>query len=232
MTSKLQDARTIVGRIPTTEVLIGLSGGKDSLAVLDLCAHSGRFSRLACYYLYLVDGIECIESHVRLVAKRYDAELHKVPHPDLVTMLKHGAYGPQVRRAEEGREWRHTDAENAARARAGIEWVATGHKACDSLDRRAMLSTFPDGVNTKAHRAYPVRAWSQADVWAYVNQKKIPTPVRFPLGKSGRMSGFNLKPDTLVFLREHYPEDYRRVVDVFPFVEAAIFRHEKLGVAS
>lgn len=226
---KLPDARAVIAAVPADEVMVGFSGGKDSLAVLDLCARSGRFSKIACYYLYLVDGLACIEDHLIAVTKRYGVELHKLPHPTLVGMLKHGVFGQPRKKAQENREWRSTDAENAARVRVGIEWVAVGHKACDSLDRRAMLSTFPDGLSHVSRRAFPVRSWTQNDVWSYVNQRKIPLPVRFAIGTSGRMSGFTLQPEALIQLRKRFPEDYRRVIEMFPDAEAAVFRHERLA---
>lgn len=208
-------------------VLVGLSGGKDSSVVLDLAA--GVFERVEAFYMYLVDGLECVETPLHALAARYGVKLHKVPHFDLARYLKYGVYTPPRNGgAHRIRDLRYADVEALAKARAGITWTALGHRASDSLERNAMLKRLA-GLDPKARRVYPIWSWKPRDVYAYLRQRRIPVP---PQLVAGTTDGINLYPETLRVLKARYPADYRRVLEVFPYAEAAIVREElrqKLG---
>lgn len=105
-------------------------------------------------------------------------------------------------------------------------WVLGGQRSRDSLERRAMLSSFrlqaSDGVasggrvglNVKDRRVYPVHDWSADEVLAYCRAKKLP-----PAAPIGGKNGSNLEPrDALAVaaLKKLYPRDYEKFIAVFP----------------
>ena len=227
--SALQDSLALLRRAAEasratsgeSSMLIGLSGGKDSVVVLDLAKRV--FDRVECYFMYLVDGLECVEAPLRAIARRYDVQLHKVPHFDLARFLKHAVYMPHRNGAAHHlRELRFVDIEALARRRAGIAWTALGHRATDSLERNAMLKRI-GGFDTKARRVYPIWHWKPRDVYAYLRTHRIQVA---PQLVKGTTDGVNLYPETLRVLRDKFPDDYRKILEVFPYAEAGIIRDE------
>jgi phosphoadenosine phosphosulfate reductase len=227
--STLQDSLSLLRRAAEasraesgeSSVLIGLSGGKDSVVVLDLAKRV--FDRVECYFMYLVDGLECVEAPLRSIARRYDVRLHKVPHFDLARFLKHAVYMPHRNgEAHRVRDLRFADIEALARSRAGIGWVGLGHRATDSLERNAMLKRL-GGFDAKARRVYPIWRWKPRDVYAYLRAHRIQVA---PQLVRGTTDGVNLYPETLRVLRAKFPADYRKILEVFPYAEAGIVRDE------
>jgi hypothetical protein len=43
-------------------------------------------------------------------------------------------------------------------------------------------------------------------------------------------SFFELMPEFLVSIREHFPDDYRKILDWFPLAEAEMFRYDRMRV--
>ncbi len=61
------------------------------------------------------------------------------------------------------------------------------------------------------------------DVLGYISHHKLKvSPESNLLGHSFR----SLMPDDLVVIKKHYPEDDKKIIDCFPFAEAAVFKHE------
>lgn len=173
--------------------------------------------------MYLVDGLECVEAPLRTICHRYGVPLHKVPHFDLARFLKHAVYAPHRNGAAHHiRELRFVDVEALAKKRAGIGWTALGHRATDSLERNAMLKRL-GGIDPKAGRVYPIWQWKPRDVYAYIRTNRLPVAPQLVRGST---DGVNLYPATLRALRDRYPDDYRKILEVFPYAEAGIVRDE------
>lgn len=220
--TRLGSARDAIARAKAAgcaQILVGLSGGKDSLVTLDLCVLAFGAENVECYYMYLVEGMRCVEDHVDSAARRYGVKVHKLPHFSLGDLFRDGVLMPPRRDAHKFRAMKFIDTETYARDLSGIEWVAYGHRMIDSLDRRAMLHKFT-GVNTKQHRLYPLWEWVPKDVISYLKAKGIRLPEQ--LGATTNVSGVDLRPDTLRQIRDHYPEDFARLLEIFPYAEASI----------
>lgn len=199
-------------------VLVALSGGKDSLVVLDLCKRSGLFKRVEAYYLYMVKGLEFFEKPVRVAAARHKVTVHMAPHPALAYALRTGECRLHV--THKVPRVTQVDVELALRVRTGIGWLALGHRMTDSLHRRGMLHRC-SGFDAPGRRVYPIWDWAPCDVHSYLRARRIPIPV--PLRPSMRSNGFDLRPKTLAALRERAPRDYAKVLAIFPFAEAQLF---------
>jgi len=72
-------------------------------------------------------------------------------------------------------------------------------------------------LREKKPRVYPLRLWRRRDVFAYLSQRQIPIPPSFGRSEQG---GVDFHPETLRYLREKKPRDYRRFLEVFPYAEA------------
>lgn len=204
--------------------MVGLSGGKDSLATLDLCVREFGASSVSCFYMYLVKGIECVEQTLRWCERRYKVEVHFLPHWQLANAYKYAVYMPHRPGASEWRDTRLVDVETAARAATGAEWIANGHRMTDSIERVGML-TKNKGFDRVGRRVYPLRSWNEASVVAYLRARKIPLPPRLTI-LNRSMSGVSFREDVLLAIKQRYPDDYARILEVFPYVESKLFRYE------
>jgi len=195
-------------------VILGLSGGKDSLVTLDLCLASGL--RVVPFFLYVVRGLECVEAGPIRAAQRAGLDLLFRPHPLLSEYLRKGIGRPGLGRQVKVIKW--GDVEDELREATGLDWFAYGHKRVDSIWRCGLLSKC-GGFDERRRIAYPLHEWGQADVWSYLRRHRIPPPRRLcPI--SSRGDGFAMEPAILRTIRDRYPDDFARVCHAFPFAPA------------
>lgn len=206
----------------TDSILVAFSGGKDSIVTLDMCVRSGLFKRIECFYMYLVRDLECVETHINYVVKKYGVKLHKIPHYSLASAYNYGLYMPHFNGAEQLNNIKLCDIENTIRLKTGIDWIAYGMRKSDSLERRGMLSN-NGGLDYNVSKVYPLRNWLAEDIRRYMKLIKIPLP-DLKMGK--KMSGVSLLPENVLALAEHWPKDFEKIKRVFPFIEALVKREE------
>lgn len=204
-------------------VLVALSGGKDSLVTLEVC--KATFAHVEAFYMYHVKGLQCVERSVDAAARRCGVRVHKVPHPDLTRIMRSHILRPFTAEAADVKLLKQADVEKALTARTGIEWFAYGERAADSFARR-LYTRKDDGVRADWKRVYPIWDWLHGDVVGYLKQRKIALPERLGANDTKVMSGFALRPRPLHWMKHHAPDDYARVLEVFPYAEAMVFRYE------
>lgn len=204
----------------TDEVLVGVSG-KDSLACLELiCSHQNPFRRVQGFFMYLVPGLSFQEAYLCYLERRYKISIWRVPHWQLGEMLREGTYRPLTTEASMCPAISIAKMEHYLRARSGIEWVAGGHKICDSLLRRLQVGLHR-GMDFRHHRAFPLAYWSNSAVYSYLRQRKIPLPPDYAMyGHSFRNC---LLPEDLGPIKQRFPGDYEKIKEVFPYVEATFY---------
>lgn len=206
------------------QVMVGLSGGKDSLAVLDLCCR--HINRVEAYHMRLVPGLEVFEAPVDAAAKRHGVVVHKIPHFDLSRLVRNSVMRVPTKGSDGIRKIALRDVETALRARTGIEWFATGERAADCFKRR-FYTRVNDGISVAPRRAYPIWDWLDRDVYGYLQARKIQPPDSSGYRRHGANgSGFLLHGQCLSWLKREHPPDWARVLKVFPYAEAEISRWE------
>jgi 3'-phosphoadenosine 5'-phosphosulfate sulfotransferase (PAPS reductase)/FAD synthetase len=213
--SALTETQRLLDRVraQSDAILVAYSDGKDSRVVLDLCSRT--FARVEAFHLVLVPGLECTQVALAQARRRYGITIREYPHPILARLIRNGIYCDP--------SWRRDDVPDIglgqiyalAMADAGIGWVATGNKRSDSAWRRNFMRLFnPDRV------VHPIIGWHKYDVMAYLRQRGIGIPP-----SSGKEStGIDLSHDSLLWLSETFPEDFRRICEVFPYAEAVVWR--------
>lgn len=222
----LAESRLLLNRVHAAaeKVVVGLSGGKDSLATLDLCVATFGAENVSCFYMYMVKGLRCVEATIRWAERRYGVEVLMLPHWQLGRAYKYAVYMPHRHGADEWRDMKMGDVEQLARQRTGARWIAYGHRSNDSIERVAMLSA-NGGLDEVGRRVYPLRAWNEAAVRAYLRAKRIPSPPKLTFLKRAS-TGVSFQEDVLLTIKERYPDDYARILEVFPYVDAKLARHE------
>jgi 3'-phosphoadenosine 5'-phosphosulfate sulfotransferase (PAPS reductase)/FAD synthetase len=207
------------------EIIVAISGGKDSLCVVDLC--SRIFTRLHGFFLYFLKGLESEEQFLRLAESRYGITIHRLPGPGLATAIRYSRLRRCRPELEDKvrRDLKWADIERIMRQRTGANWIAYGHRMIDTLQRRAMLKSH-EGVLEKHRRIYPIWDWAPCDVFSHLRTQRIPTPPMFGALKH-KSSG--LAPDDvkcLFYLQKHFPRDFARVIAAFPHATDLMFRDE------
>lgn len=139
----------------TDAVLVGFSGGKDSVVTLDLCMR--YFKRVTPYFMYLVRGLEFQERTIQFYENKYDTEILRVPHFMLSDFLRYGSF----RMPDLDVPIVHTvDLYNYMRNKTGIYWIAAGERISDSIVRRAMIKS-SGTIDKKRGRIYPIAQWNR-----------------------------------------------------------------------
>lgn len=227
MASKIQLAHERAARLAKLtggSLLVGLSG-KDSFVTLDIAAE--HFDRIVCFHMYYVRGLRCLEAPLETMAKRAGAELIFVPHFGLCRMMKNAVLRPHLTKVARMPTMKKGDSERLARVRSGIDWIAYGERLSDSFARRLFWRKL-DGIYPEGKRATIIFDWLDRDVIGYLKAKHLPTPWAF---YSGRVTGFELTPRVLGHLRATHPDDYARVLRVFPAAGVQLIEPEDPATA-
>lgn len=218
----------------TEEILLFHSAtGKDSIALLDLCAP--YFKRIVCVFMYSVPNMECTNRYIRWAEATYsNAEFLKnngvygYPHFNVSSYIKTGYLG--CRKNEKQKILNLVDVTNIARKQTGIEWAAFGMKEADSLNRRVFLRTYDDGINFKTKKFYPLHLYKHPDIAKYIHDCGLITPVDYGEGmfRKSTSSGESVEsPIFLNYLRKHFPKDLERVFMYYPDTETILYKFDQ-----
>lgn len=204
-------AAVATAKLPADAVLLGYSGGKDSLALLDLCVRAG--ARVEAFFMYFLPGLDYTEYWCEFARNRWGVAVRQYQHWSTTYYLRRGVF----RQAVDVPSLSIQDIEFCARKDAGVEWIGYGYKKIDSLERRAFLGRdWPGGVNASAKKFTLLSEWNNTDVRSYLSRRRIPIPE----SDGRRSSGICLTPECLAWLRAEWPDDYRRILKTFPFAAA------------
>lgn len=216
-------------------VLVGVSGGKDSLVTLDLAIRVFGKSNVEGYAMYFLEGMRCFDEPINWAERYWGIPIHRFQHWRTGNLIRNAVFRNPIREVVRGKtklpQLGPCDIFAAAREKSGIRLIATGERMDDSLPRRGQLHKAAgadpaEGVccwERKTDRIFPLWDWSARDVFGYLRGKKIPIPGG--MGKQNQ-SGLNLHVTTLRWLREHHPADYAIVLSVFPYADSQLSRED------
>lgn len=207
-------------------VLLSFSLGKDAIGSwLQLREY---FARIMPFYLEIVPGLEFVERELRWYEEYFRAPIIRLPHPALYRMLGNLVFQPPERCAiieESGLAIPGYDQlADELRAELGLEQdtlVASGVRASDSIVRRTSIATH--GVLNPARRQFfPIFDWSAARLRERIRQSGAGLPIDYELfGRSFDGIDFRfLEP-----ISRRFPDDYRRIIEIFPLAELELLRH-------
>jgi 3'-phosphoadenosine 5'-phosphosulfate sulfotransferase (PAPS reductase)/FAD synthetase len=203
-------------------ILVSYSGGKDSLAVLDLCKKT--FKNVKCFFMYFVPGLDCIEKQLEYARARWSVEILQYPHWGLSKVLRAGVYCHPKLQFDKIKETKLKDIYVKVMADTGIKLIATGAKAADGFWRRRYTKA-TIGSGQYDFLLQPVYDWNKYDVLAYLKTNDIPIP-----DNDGRnATGVDLSSASLLWLHDKHPQDFKKLLKYFPLAEAVIKKREYFG---
>lgn len=204
----------------TDSVIVGFSGGKDSIVTLDLCFR--YFKNVRPFFMYLVPGLSFQEAMLKRYEERYGTEIIRLPHFECSDFLKYGSFTMADFNVD---IVGINDTYAYLRDLTGIHWIAAGERCADSIVRNAMIKK-SGSIDYKRGRFYPLAYWKKNEVLQYIKQKKL------YLSKEQKEIGFSFRSlagNELAVIKELYPEDYEKILKVYPFAGAGVERFEKYG---
>lgn len=208
-------------RQETNAIGVAFSCGKDSFAVMDLCCQV--FDRIEAFYLYRVPDLQVIRRLCGVVENRYGVNVRHYPHFDLTRCFRYAVLQPHWSLLDHTPSLSMKDVESAFRQDAAVNWIAYGWRRNDSRSRALILKS-NHGRDAKAKRIFPLRTWRRRDVLCYLSQRRIPIPPGFGRTEQG---GVDFHPETLRYLKRYWPDDYVKIMEMFPYAESQIIAADR-----
>jgi 3'-phosphoadenosine 5'-phosphosulfate sulfotransferase (PAPS reductase)/FAD synthetase len=188
-------------------IIIMFSTGKDSIVMTDLLVQ-GFSGRKELVFLYFVEGLDIKQRLIDYYEKTWSVQIHQYPHYGNLSL-------------KTGRKYKMVDIERGLRAKFNISWIAQGIRRDESLARRGMLAHLPYGIDERSKKLYPIADYSAKAVMAYIKLHKLPLPVEYQHGWKHDLSVPDV--DGLIYLKNNFPEDYRKVIAEFPRMETMVW---------
>lgn len=200
------------------EVMVMYSGGKDSIPVLDLCVRAG-FKRVEAAYMAMVPGMRTTQEILQAAESRYGIRMHEVTNWKVYKHLNGGKFGARV---ENGIKAGLKTTYAELTRRTGINLFATGCRKAEGFERAAAMKV---GAIPGWH---PIRDWVRADVVGYIKSRGIAVPEN-----DGRkdQSDIGLNNKSILWLYDHYPDDFALMEKAFPFIRGVVARRKFFQVA-
>lgn len=202
----------------TDSVLVGFSGGKDSIVTLDLCFR--YFKTVQPFFMYICPNLDFQERMIQWYERKYGVEIIKIPHFDTSNFFRYGSF----------REPDYTvpivsitEIYNCLREKTGIWYVAAGERISDSIVRRAMIKR-SGSIDVKRGRFYPIAYWKKREVLDYIKFRRL------YLSRDSRDLHFSFKSldgYELNYISEVFPEDYKKIKQLYPYCGAAVRRYQE-----
>lgn len=218
-------------RSEVDDLVLYFSCGKDSIAMW-LWLQQFDFN-IHPVYLYMVPGLRSDQENLDYYEKYFGQQIMRFPHPLFYQMLNDLVYQPPERCAQilafDLPYFKFADLDRVI-AKGYLNnrpyYAAMGMRMADNLDRRMMM--YQNGVlGSKARRYYyAIWDWTVANVGAIIqkNKVKIPQAYEFAGRTIAAIDYYYMKP-----FREAYPDDYLKILEWFPLLEAEFFRYERLA---
>lgn len=210
-------------------ILLGFSIGKDSLSMwLYLRDHFN----IIPFFLYRLPGMSFEEEALAYYERFFGCHIMRLPHPNLYADWRNGMFvSPDminILLTCNPVRFEYKDVEALIAREAGLDrpFTAWGYRANDNLGRRYHI--LREGAAWGRHRRlyYAVWDWTIEDVAVIIKRHNVRLPRGYALwGQSCAVPWYN----NLRGVREHFPDDYERIREAFPLVDAELFRWERVG---
>jgi sulfate adenylyltransferase subunit 2 len=200
----------IAGLLKTEPAILLFSTGKDSVAAGNILFTAG-IKGITPVFLYFVKGLSIKQRVIAYYEKLWNVKIEQRPHPRALNL-------------KSGKKYRMADTERSLRAEFNISWIIDGAKKTDSMARRGLMAHLSDGIDERNRKIYPLADWNDRKVMAYVKANRLLLPVEY---QHGFTRDFNVPTvEKLVYLKNNFPSDWRKITAEFPSLEAMVWAQE------
>lgn len=219
MSTVLYDIIKTQARV-TDSVIVAFSGGKDSIVTLDLCFR--YFKNVKPFFMYICPDLSFQERMLEWYERKYQTEIIRLPHMDVSEFFHYGSFrAPDITFPIVS----INDIYKYVRLKTDIWWISAGERINDSIVRRAMMKK-SGSIDVQRGRFYPISAWNKKEVMQYIKYHNL------YLSQDSRKLGFSfrsLEGHELLMLKQNFPEDYQKILHLYPFAGAGVKKVEEYG---
>ena len=223
MSTPLEHSKKVIRTIrqKSNRAILFYSGGKDSIALLDLMAR--EFEEVVCVFMYFVKDLEHTDKYIRFSKAKYsNVKCLEVPHWILSQIHRSGMFCvPQKIRLIKLK-----DVIEAVKIKTGIQYAFIGEKKADNMNHRIKLRLYELEAISTTNNVYPLSNWRDGDVLNYIQRNKLPKPINYGK-KKNRSVGVFFDTDVFVWLRSHYPGDLQKILKVYPLSEKILIDYDR-----
>ena len=210
--------------------ILAFSTGKDSIAAwLQMRKY---FKRIIPYYCYIAPELEFVEDSLSYYEDFFGCHIYRLPHRSFFRFLRNSMFQPPYRvpiieKAQLADDEEYNDDTIGQIIRAceklpDAAYVGTGVRMADSPYRRIAIKTH-GAINHNAKRFFPVYDWVKADMLKAFDEAGVKLPVDYKIfGRT--FDGLDYR--FIEPMRKHFPRDYAKLLDWYPFIDLDIARHD------
>lgn len=211
----------------TDTVLLSFSRGKDSLAAWCYLRDAGL--RVVPFHMELIPGLGFVEKSLRYYEDFFGVHIYRVIHPNLYHWIRTAAFQPASRLGVIDRlglpQFDYADVNRGVARTAGLPedtWCAVGTRSVDSPIRRMSIArTGP--LNEKRRTFMPIFDMRKAELIGLLSKHGVKLPEDYAIwGRS--FDGIDYR--FLSPMRRHYPDDFQKICDWFPWAKTELARRE------
>lgn len=211
--------------------LLAFSCGKDAVATW--LAIREHFDEIVPYYLYLVPDLEFVNESIDYYERYFGTKIVQLPHPSVHRMLNNFVFQPpqncKVIEQAGLPDFDYLDIQAVMCERYNLPkktLVADGVRAADSPMRRVAINTH-GSISYKQLKYHPIWDWKKADLVECFKKHNVKLAVDYKIfGRS--FDGIDLR--FLYLIREHFPRDYQKILNLYPLADLEVFRWECANV--
>jgi len=217
----------IVHEMVGNKVILSFSG-KDSLAMWLWLREQG-FETIP-YFCYTIPDLSFDREMLTYYQDFFGVRIYNLPHPLLYTLLRRGAFQmPDTWRLLSAMQlpeydWADIEALIASENNLGDEYFsAVGIRAADNMMRNRLVHQMgPLGFKNRRYW-WAIWDWKIADVMGTIRKYSVKLPRAYSIwGSTGDSVDYN----AIRFLKDAYPDDYQRFLNLFPLADIELFRYE------
>lgn len=212
----------------TDTILLSFSCGKDSIAAWLHCKK--YFKNIIPFMFYVVPDLKFVEASIKYYENFFGTHIIRLPHPAFLRMLTNSLFQPfgsELYLLEHSNLqeaiYDHITIADCIRKAKNLDMnlpVAVGVRAADSA-RRQLVVRKNGVISTNRKTFYPIFDYKKEDVVNIIRQANLKLPFDYHM--------FYRSYDGLMYLyvepiKRYFPEDYERIKEYFPMVEAEIKR--------